>query len=1179
MSRTSIEDLSFGGFVRKLEKLRSEISALPAKSRLAAQRDAIYPPQLIRMREEGQSLYPYVRLLLPVADRSSRGMFGLKSQKLASVFYLVLDLSSLSADGKLIKNWKAGGGDDRMASSSTSKARAAPKAIEGDVAGKVFEVLSRRAGMYPVGAAAAGEAPASASESERMRLAAEACGKWTLRDANAWLDSVVQCYRSGMTENERRELDMDGSAGGRGGSSRKRFIADSTYEAVFRKMIDECGPREVRWLAAIILGDMRLSISTRNVLKWFHPDANEALSLNPDLRALFSNEELRDPMRRAKMSIKLGVPFDPLRCNRFEPHKSLAGKDFLIEQKIDGERMVVHFRRAGGLLAQGPGKVTGESAGPDAQLVCYSRNKLPKRGYAKVLRSHLLECIASDVTELVLDGELVGWDQASQSPLPCKFNRGIAIDERKAKKRRSEEPLHDGDGDDGGDDDGGGAEDEDGDASGDSDSDGDSEYGEKTDEKGITRSVLFYAFDCLWLRKDAPVMDPSRHSPLPQGDLTQQTLEKRRIALTAALPFNKPGHLMRLAPLATAINVSTIGATAMIDAALLASHGRNEEGIVIKLLDTPYEFSRSSHWMKFKPEYITGSNDTIDVAVVGGYRNEGSSWRTTMTSAAQERGETLVWVFLCAMPRWSTPERTGRPTSWAPLCVAGSGVKASQAQWLIDRLSSQWTPAPLAPAPMPKWLCGWKPESTVRPDFLVKDPNESIVIELKGSEIFSTTVFFAEARDGATGAARRVTVRFPRVHAFRRDKAPREADSEERLTQIWNDFDRKMMTSEQFRKVQSMKVGGKGRGGRGARLGAAGARGGGSGVGGAGGARGRAVPGAYAVIDSSREAVVANVFDGALVCLLPHSNDEYRAWALAHRLDVGRWGSRRSISTEVARLGGRLVMSVPQGGGGCGAYFFGVGVRGTHLGYAVAGLAPPGTDIFTPTWLADAASAGAKPAQLRAEHVLRASARTERALACLVDSWGDEHAGPRLDTARARALLERALAARAAAQLDAADARAVAAAAAATSTLRNAPPPFLFRSPEAITCSRVPVRALFPGLRGFDATSVGDECVGARAREAWKASIAWRDFGGALASTAADADVIFVDDARDADALRALDSELSSVRAAVDAGTPVVDFDFIRTSFVRGSCPPTLTLLRVPAAETLSGTGASVAIG
>jgi ATP-dependent DNA ligase len=48
------------------------------------------------------------------------------------------------------------------------------------------------------------------------------------------------------------------------------------------------------------------------------------------------------------------------------------------------------------------------------------------------------------------------------------------------------------------------------------------------------------------------------------------------------------------------------------------------EGIVMKLHNSTYTCAdRTESWVKLKPEYMDGVNDTLDVVIIGGFYGEG----------------------------------------------------------------------------------------------------------------------------------------------------------------------------------------------------------------------------------------------------------------------------------------------------------------------------------------------------------------------------------------------------------------------------------------------------------------------------------------------------------------------------------------------------------------------------
>jgi ATP-dependent DNA ligase len=51
---------------------------------------------------------------------------------------------------------------------------------------------------------------------------------------------------------------------------------------------------------------------------------------------------------------------------------------------------------------------------------------------------------------------------------------------------------------------------------------------------------------------------------------------------------------------------------------------RNEEGIILKKLDSVYEPNeRALSWVKLKGDYMEGLTDTFDLLIIGGYFGEG----------------------------------------------------------------------------------------------------------------------------------------------------------------------------------------------------------------------------------------------------------------------------------------------------------------------------------------------------------------------------------------------------------------------------------------------------------------------------------------------------------------------------------------------------------------------------
>lgn len=96
---------------------------------------------------------------------------------------------------------------------------------------------------------------------------------------------------------------------------------------------------------------------------------------------------------------------------------------------------------------------------------------------------------------------------------------------------------------------------------------------------------------------------------------------------------------------------------------------RNEEGIIVKLLDSTYVPSkRGTSWIKMKGEYFEGLTDTLDLIILGGYFGK-KSYRTQQGEGAQRDWTDDLTHFLMGLsvkvdtanPLNSNPRPTGAP--------------------------------------------------------------------------------------------------------------------------------------------------------------------------------------------------------------------------------------------------------------------------------------------------------------------------------------------------------------------------------------------------------------------------------------------------------------------------------------------------------------------------------------
>ena len=96
--------------------------------------------------------------------------------------------------------------------------------------------------------------------------------------------------------------------------------------------------------------DMQISVKENTVFAIFHPDALDLFNTCSDLKKVAW--ELADPHRRLNegdKEIQLFRAFTPMLCKRpavrlEDTIRDMEGRAFIVEEKLDGERMQLHKR-------------------------------------------------------------------------------------------------------------------------------------------------------------------------------------------------------------------------------------------------------------------------------------------------------------------------------------------------------------------------------------------------------------------------------------------------------------------------------------------------------------------------------------------------------------------------------------------------------------------------------------------------------------------------------------------------------------------------------------------------------------------------------------------------------------------------------------------------------------------
>ncbi|KAI0741954.1 ATP dependent DNA ligase domain-containing protein [Daedaleopsis nitida] len=195
--------------------------------------------------------------------------------------------------------------------------------------------------------------------------------------------------------------------------------------------INEDNPEEQKWIVRIILKDMIISVKENTVFSVFHPDAHDLFNTCSDLKKVAW--ELWDPNRRLNdedKAVQLFRAFAPMLCKRptkkiEDSVKEMQGRTFIIEEKLDGERIQLHKRG-------------------NEYFYCSRKGKDYTYLYGKhvgtgSLTPYIDAAFDDRVEEIILDGEMLVWDPVSERNLPFGTLKTAALD--KSKKEHNPRPC------------------------------------------------------------------------------------------------------------------------------------------------------------------------------------------------------------------------------------------------------------------------------------------------------------------------------------------------------------------------------------------------------------------------------------------------------------------------------------------------------------------------------------------------------------------------------------------------------------------------------------------------------------------------------------------------------------------------------------------------------------------
>uniref|UniRef100_A0A6B2KYW2 DNA ligase n=1 Tax=Arcella intermedia TaxID=1963864 RepID=A0A6B2KYW2_9EUKA len=175
----------------------------------------------------------------------------------------------------------------------------------------------------------------------------------------------------------------------------------------------------------------------------------------------------------------------------------------------------------------------------------------------------------------------------------------------------------------------------------------------------------------------------------------------------------------------------------------------NIEGLVVKDIHGTYE-PNMRHWIKIKKEHFDGMCDTVDLIVLGAYYGTGNKGG-------------LMSIFLMGV----YDEKEDR---FKTVCKVGNGftdktIQELQTAFPVVKIEKN-------EAKCPSWLSCKK---MLLPDFVVKNPRETPIWEIKGAEFTISKFHTADS----------ISIRFPRVIKVRDDKDWKTATSLKYLRSLY----------------------------------------------------------------------------------------------------------------------------------------------------------------------------------------------------------------------------------------------------------------------------------------------------------------------------------------------------------------------------------------------------------
>lgn len=828
-------DIKFRDLVKRWEKILSCKSKRNKPSKY--EQLAYLIPSNLKAHLDGGSIYPILRLMCPNSD-AARSKFWVTSKTIGPIWAEAIGLSKTSIDSKRLHNF-----NDPTIN---------PNPALGDISQTVYDIMNKR---YP----------------DFQKMPGRSA---TVKEMNEVLDQFFAIREGGRIPNSNVDP-MEAIDRIKTGAKQQRI--DWVKKLVGKRFT----PAEYKWLVRILIRENKLGIGEDSIISYIHVYAQDIYSSDRDLARLCSKVCDPEYIRRKKLeyekvkqkegevmrNLHLPKNKEPARIDntlhpmlswktsfetalddiakrhvrytknmeKDDPFRSclaLKFPAFTCENKLDGERNIVHLK--------------------NGHVSIHTRNgKWYSQHYSPVLGPHIRKAIGAFDVDVILDGEVIAWDNRTKTTIPFGDNRGVAkarrrylqtigaLDERDLNCHRhdQEKNVY---------------------SVGDTDKPGKSKYDLEDGEHVWLRLVIF---DILYINgKDSdcvikkafdylPHIPKTRNGSVIDFDLMQRkrllytllTPEPEKIEIVETFVIRSDGTLtdgksyfssantieFGYSPLildsitATLdgaidnvkridelryigktdreINESRAGALDKIHTDLVSK--RKQEGLIIKDLSSPYGFGQKfrshGYWLKLKDCYSNmGPAADIDCVVVGGSLAEGRTNAGLLNSFLlacidSDRSHGIKYMTLCTL----NGNTFGAQDLKRVLALTGYQFKGATSQCELGNwFKSKDVPDFISNRSYQRNLYkedfdGWKPKSLLRPTYWI-DPSDSFVVTVSAAEIVSSTDF-------SSG----LSLRFPvlkkiRLEGFSDYKSPLEIENEKSLHEIYHEVSAQAQEAE-----------------------------------------------------------------------------------------------------------------------------------------------------------------------------------------------------------------------------------------------------------------------------------------------------------------------------------------------------------------------------------------------